>query len=146
MKHLISKKEEIIIRPGYNTLVRGKATTQLKFWEIIIKSKNDEERKLKVAEEDFAYIVTDILNIKEKPVLEALENEKHKENSLWGALHMEVLNKMKSYIKVVNRDTYLVINKNDDIILKTKKFDDILNDLSYKSYASELSISENIGF
>ena len=146
MKHTISKKEELIIKPGYNTLVRGKATTKLRFWEIITTSKNGEEKRIKVSEEDFGYILTEILNIREKSILEALEREKDKEGTLFGSLHYEILNKMKSYIKVVNRDTFVVINKNDDVILKTKKFADILDDLSYKSYAQDLSIEENIGF
>ena len=75
-------------------------------------------------------------------------------NSMWyvkyslinyGEFLMKELKKSKASIKIL-KDTYIVVDKNDEVIFKSKNFTEIAEDLLYKNTARELSEDIELNF
>ena len=145
MKVLMSKKEQMILTPCKRVDLKGKATIKPKFWRIeVVNKKGEKSTYCEVRNEDFG-VVCEILNIKDLAKMNE-DSMHHVALEKLGQRLMDALYSMKSYIKVVNKDTFYIINNNDDIILKTKIFNHIILDLEYRAKAQQASIEENIGF
>jgi len=144
MKVVLDKKEHLELYPKKRVDLKGKATEHQILWQLDKVDNNGDKLQYFEVNNDQFYVICEILNIKDKFIEKSLKSNKFSLIN-YGELLMKELKKSKASIKILG-NTYVVVDRNDEIIFKTKNFSEIVEDLLYKDQARELSEDIDLNF
>jgi len=145
MKVVLNKKEHLELYTKKRVDLKGKATEHQIMWQLDKVDKNDEKSPYFEVNNDNFCALCEVLNISDKQIKNSLKKG-YKESLIeYGEILMKQLKISKARIKIVN-DTYIVVDKNQEVIFKTNKFTEIAKDLTYKNRARELSADIDLNF